>query len=54
MNAVDAWQNSLERGKEVCAVFLDLAKAFDKFPLLEKLRELDLTVFALRWLATIY
>ena len=51
MNAVDAWQNSLERGKEVCAVFLDLAKAFDKFPLLEKLRELDLTVFALRWLA---
>ena len=30
VNAVDAWQNSLERGKEVCAVFLDLAKAFDK------------------------
>ena len=30
VNAVDAWQNSLERGKEVCAVFLDVAKAFDK------------------------
>ena len=53
VNTVDRWHRCLERGNEVCAVFLDLKKAFDRVPhrpLLDKLRALNINPFVLQWL----
>ena len=53
VNTVDRWHRCLERGNEVCAVFLDLKKAFDRVPhhpLLEKLRALNINPYVLQWL----
>ena len=53
LEAVDRWHRFLERKSEVCVVFLDLSKAFDRVPhapLLDKLRDLDLDPYLVRWL----
>ena len=50
---MDRWHRFLERKSEVCVVFLDLSKAFDRVPhapLLDKLRDLDLDPYLVRWL----
>ena len=52
-NMVDKWHRCLERGNEVCAVFLGIKKAFNKVPhhpLLDKLSALDINPFILCWL----
>ena len=53
VTTIDKWHRCLERGSEVCAVFLDLKKAFDRVPhrpLISKLCALDLNPFILRLL----
>ena len=53
VTTIDKWHRCLERGSEVCAVFLDLKKAFDRVPhrpVISKLSALDLNPFILRWL----
>jgi len=32
LTATNSWHKALEEGSDVCAVFLDLSKAFDKVP----------------------
>ena len=54
MDIVDRWHLTLERGHDVCAVFLDLSKAFDKVPhrhLLAKLEELGVDQHIVCWIA---
>ena len=48
-------QAALDSGDEVCSVFFDLCKAFDKvphLPLLQKLAELQVNPFILRWIGS--
>ena len=50
---MESWHSSFEKEKDVCAVFLDLSKAFDKVPhvpLLEKLQDLSVHPVLLRWI----
>ncbi len=47
---VDKWHRCLERGSDVCAVFLDLKKAFDTVPHRPLLGELGINPFVLHWL----
>ena len=47
------WFQSLDTGKEVCAIFFDLRKAFDSVPhrlLLQKLETSGISKHILRWL----
>ena len=47
------WLNTLDSGKEVCAVFFDLRKTFDSVPhrpLLEKLQSSGINSHILKWL----
>ena len=47
------WLQSIDKGKEVCAIFFDLRKAFDSVPhrsLLEKLKACGLNEYILNWL----
>ena len=47
------WFQELESGKVVCSVFFDKRKAFDTVPhreLIEKLSQLDVSPFVLRWI----
>ena len=47
------WSQTLDTGKEVCAVFFDLRKAFDSVPhrsLLEKLQSSGIDCYILKWL----
>ena len=53
LTATNNWHKSLEEGMDVCAVFLDLSKAFDKVPhgpLMDKLASLDIDPYLLNWL----
>ena len=54
VDIVDRFHLTLERGHNVCAVFLDLSKAFDKVPhrpLLAKLEELGVDQHIVCWIA---
>jgi len=54
LTATDSWHKALEKGSDVCAVFLDLSKAFDKVPhrpLMDKLASLHVDRYVLRWLS---
>ena len=47
------WFQSMDKGKEICAIFFDLCKAFDSVPhrsLLEKLKVCNINEYILRWL----
>ena len=47
------WQQSLDEGKEICAIFFDLRKAFDSVPhrtLLEKMKYLGYNEHVLKWM----
>ena len=47
------WFQELESGKGVCSVFFYIRKAFDTVPhrkLVEKLCQLDVSPFVLRWI----
>ena len=47
------WFQSMDKGKEICAIFFDLRKAFDSVPhrsLLEKLKACNINEYILRWL----
>ena len=53
LSATHSWQEALESGVDVCAVFLDLKKAFDKVPhslLLQKLESLNINLHLLNWI----
>ena len=53
LTATNSWHQALEAGEDVCAVFLDLSKAFDKVPhrsLMNKLADLNINLHALKWL----
>ena len=50
---VDDWSHALDQGKEVCVVFFDISKAFDRvphLPLLQQMEEINLNPFLIRWL----
>ena len=53
LTATNSWPQALEAGADVCVVFLDLSKAFDKAPhrsLMNKLADLNINPHALKWL----
>ena len=53
LTAIDGWHQALEMGEDVCSVFLDLSKAFDKvphIPLLSKLAHLNVPKTLFDWL----
>ena len=53
LNVYNDWSAALDRGKEVCAIFFDLRKAFDSVPhrcLIDKLTLAGLDPYILRWL----
>ena len=53
LNVTHNWLWSLNNGKEICAVFLDLSKAFDSVPhrpLLQKLQAFAISLDLLKWL----
>ena len=53
LDAVNNWQQSLDEGKEICAIFFDLRKAFDSVPhrtLLEKMKHLGYNEHVLKWM----
>ena len=53
LTAMNSWHQALEAGADVCAVFLDLSKAFDEVPhrsLMNKLADLNINLHALKWL----
>ena len=55
LTATHEWFQQLEAGREVCAVFFDLRKAFDSVPhraLLEKLKQLNFNPVLIRWICS--
>ena len=53
LDVTHKWLQSMDMGKEVCAVFFDLRKAFDSVPhrsLLEKLKATGINEYLLSWL----
>ena len=40
IKVIDDWYSALDQGKEVCAVFFDVSKAFDKVPHLPLIQNL--------------
>ena len=55
LSVTDCWHKHLEAGREVCAIFLDLQKAFDSVPhrsLLLALQQLDIHPTLLKWLCS--
>ena len=55
LNVYNDWSAALDKGKEVCAIFFDLRKAFDSVPhrcLMDKLTLAGLNPYILRWVAS--
>lgn len=55
INVYNDWSAALDRGKEVCAIFFDLKKAFDSVPhrhLIDKLTPTGLNPYILRWIVS--
>ena len=55
ISAVESWHPALYNRSDVCSVFLDLSKAFDKVPhslLMDKLSAWDINLYLLKWLWT--
>ena len=55
LDVVHNWSQAIDQGKEICAVFFDLQKAFDSVPhkaLIDKLISIDLNPFLLRWVCS--
>ena len=55
LNVYNDWSAALDKGKEVCAIFFDLKKAFDSVPhrcLVDKLTLAGLNPYILRWVAS--
>ena len=53
IKVIDDWSCALDQGKEVCVVFFDVSKAFDKvphLPLIQQLGEVNLNPYLIRWL----
>ena len=53
LDATNEWLQETDNGKEACAIFLDLRKAFDSVPhrsLLDKLKSTGLNEHLLKWL----
>ena len=53
IKVVDDWSKALDQGSEVCVVFFDVSKAFDKvphLPLIQQLREFYVDPYLIRWL----
>jgi retron-type reverse transcriptase len=49
----DNWAQALDEGHEICVIFFDVRKAFDRVPhqlLLQQMRNLNLDPYLLRWL----
>ena len=55
LSVIDDWHKHIEAGREICAVFLDLQKAFDTVPhrnLLLVLKQMGLHPTLLKWLCS--
>ena len=55
LDVVHSWSEAIDQGKEICAVFFDLKKAFDSVPhkaLIHKLQSIDLNSHILRWICS--
>ena len=55
LNVYNDWSAALDKGKEVCAIFFNLRKAFDSVPhrcLMDKLTFAGLNPYILRWVAS--
>jgi len=53
IRVLDDWQSALDQGNEVCIVFFGVSKAFDTvphLPLLQKLSEIGLDPYLIRWI----
>ena len=49
---IDDWSQALDQGREVCVIFFDVSKAFDKvphLPLLQQMEEINLNPYLIRW-----
>ena len=52
LDVYNTWAMEVDKGKEICAIFFDLKKAFDSVPhrsLIEKLKSIGLNPYILRW-----
>ena len=52
IKVIDDWSQALDQGKEVCVIFFDVSKAFDKvphLPLLQQMEEINLNPYLIRW-----
>ena len=52
LDVFNTWAKAVDEGKEVCAIYFDLRKAFDSVPhrsLIDKLETIGLNQYILRW-----
>ena len=52
IKVIDDWSQALDQGREVCVIFFDVSKAFDKvphLPLLQQMEEINLNPHLIRW-----
>ena len=53
LDVFNTWAKAVDEGKEVCAIYFDLRKAFDSVPhrnLIDKLENIGLNQYILRWI----
>lgn len=53
IRVIDDWSHALDEGHEICVVFFDVRKDFDRVPhelLLQELQHMNINPYILRWL----
>ena len=54
IKVIDDWSSALDQGNEVCVIFFDVRKAFDRVPhllLLHQLQEINVNPYLLKWIS---